>query len=129
MKRSDYGVLTLVGLTGAGSTVTVEWGGTGAFAPTAKVERLSLSVGRPNPFGQGTVAEFALPRPSTVFLEVLDVGGRRVRLLLDERREAGLHRQIWDGKDHYGRPVAGGVYFLRLTAMGETVTTKAVRLR
>jgi hypothetical protein len=52
-----------------------------------------------------------------------------VRLLLDERREQGVHRQVWDGKDFSGQPAASGVYFLRLTAMGETVTTKAVRLR
>ncbi|MGQ0721803.1 MAG: FlgD immunoglobulin-like domain containing protein, partial [Candidatus Eiseniibacteriota bacterium] len=123
------GLLTLVGLSGSGSTVAVEWGGTGAFVPAGRVDRLSLSVGRPNPFGGGTMAEFALPRPSTVFLEVLDVKGRRVRLLLDERRETGSHRVSWDGKDSGGRSVANGVYFLRLTAMGETLTTKAVRIR
>jgi hypothetical protein len=123
------GRLTLVGLSGTGSTVTVEWGGTGAFVPRGGVDRLSLSVGRPNPFGRGTVAEFALPRPSTVFLEVLDVRGRRVRLLLDERRERGAHRVAWDGKDSGGRAVASGVYFLRLTAMGETLTAKAARIR
>jgi hypothetical protein len=123
------GVLTLVGLSGTGTTVTVEWGGLGAFVPASRVDRLSLSAGRPNPFGRGTVAEFALPRPSSVFLEVLDVSGRRIRLLLDERRESGVHRVSWDGKDSSGRAVADGVYFLRLTATGETLTAKAVRVR
>lgn len=43
--------------------------------------------------------------------------------------EPGLHRVAWDGRDHGGRAVANGVYFLRATSMGETVTTKAVRIR
>jgi len=60
---------------------------------------------------------------------VLDVTGRRVRLLVDERREAGTHRVEWDGRDSFGRPVANGVYFFRLTAAGEVLTAKAVRLR
>ena len=64
-----------------------------------------------------------------MFLEVLDVGGRRVRILLDERRPAGRHRVTWDGRDHYGGLVADGVYFLRLTANGETLTRKAVKVR
>jgi hypothetical protein len=125
------GVLTLVGLTGAGSVVTLQWSGapTGVVAPDGRIDRLALKTGIPNPFGQGTVTELALPRPASVFLEVLDVTGRRVRLLVDERREAGVHRVAWDGRDSLGRPVANGVYFFRLTAAGEVLTAKAVRLR
>ena len=44
-------------------------------------------------------------------------------------REAGVHRAAWDGRDHSGRPVADGVYFLRLRAQGKVLTTKAVKLR
>ncbi|HMB70088.1 MAG TPA: FlgD immunoglobulin-like domain containing protein, partial [bacterium] len=125
------GVLTLVGLTGTGSTVSVQWGGTptGLQTPAGRIDRLALHAGVPNPFGEGTVTELALPRPSSVFLEVLDVTGRRIRLLVDERRDAGIHRVAWDGRDSYGRSVANGVYFFRLTASGEVLTAKAVRLR
>jgi hypothetical protein len=125
------GVLTLVGLTGTGSTVTIQWGSmpTGVEAFAGRIDRLALKAGVPNPFGEGTVTELALPRPSSVFLEVLDVTGRRIRLLVDERRDAGIHHVEWDGRDSFGRPVANGVYFFRLTAAGEVVTAKAVRLR
>jgi flagellar hook assembly protein FlgD len=60
---------------------------------------------------------------------VLDVSGRRVRILVDELRPAGRHRARWDGRDHDGRPVADGVYFLRLAAAGEVVTGKVAKLR
>lgn len=123
------GILTLQGFTGAGSHVELVWGATGAASTDAVVDRLRLGPGRPNPFGHGTVAELALPRSAPVLLEVLDVGGRRVRVLVDERRERGIHRIVWDGRDSSGRSVASGVYYLRVTALGQTITAKAVRMR
>ncbi|NNE43907.1 MAG: hypothetical protein HKN12_06845, partial [Gemmatimonadetes bacterium] len=128
---NDYqnGVLTLVGMTGAGSSVEILWGATDVLPGAPRVEHLALSTGRPNPFGAGTVAELALPAPASVFLEVLDVAGRRIRLLADERLDAGVHRMAWDGRDSSGRAVANGVYFFRLRSGGEVLTSKAVRIR
>jgi len=123
------GILTLVGFSGAGSHVELEWGATGARPDASPVDRLRLSPARPNPFGQGMRTELAMPRPGPVRLEVLDVRGRRVRVLVNERREAGIHPVEWDGRDASGRPVAGGVYFLRLDALGETITNRIVRTR
>ena len=40
--------------------------------------------------------------------------GRRVRLLVDARQEAGFYRVTWDGADGAGAPVASGVYVYRL---------------
>lgn len=118
------------GFSGAGSTVLVQWDvGVGVPGPESTIRDVQLSAGRPNPFGRGLVTELALPRRANVFLEVLDVQGRRVRLLLDEPREAGVHRVEWDGRDAYGRSVANGVYFLRATALGKALSTKAVKLQ
>ncbi len=127
----DTGLLTLDGFAGTGSAITVGWG-PGVSAPTPTGDRprdLALSPGRPNPFGRGVVAEFALPDPGQALLEVLDVRGRRVRVLRDEWTEAGRHRAAWDGNDTFGRPVADGVYFIRLRALGTTLTTKSVKIR
>ncbi|HMB67798.1 MAG TPA: FlgD immunoglobulin-like domain containing protein, partial [bacterium] len=125
----DDGLLTLNGFAGTGSTVRVLWGPVAAGEPRPAVSELALAPGRPNPFGAGLVTELALPEPAQVLVEVMDVRGRRLRILLDERRGAGRHRVAWDGTDPYGRPVADGVYFLRLSALGRTLTTKAVKLR
>jgi hypothetical protein len=122
------GILTLIGFNGTGSVARILWGPVDAPATRRGVEELALGRARPNPFGRGLVAEYALPRASPVTLEVVDVRGRRVRILVDDREEPGRHRISWDGTDHYGRPVADGVYFLRLHAAGRTLTTKAVKL-
>jgi hypothetical protein len=125
----DAGVLNLSGFQGAGSVVHVLWGPVGVDLSDETVRDVSLGTGSPNPFGRGIVCEYALPHSGQVLLEILDVHGRRVRILLDERRASGVHRVSWDGKDPYGRPVADGVYFLRLRALGRTLTTKAVKIR
>ena len=95
----DGSLLQLDGFGGIGSTVTISWGAVGSPEPAAAVDDLRLTPGRPNPFGRGLVTDFALPRRANVLLEVLDVTGRRVRILVDEPREAGIHRVEWDGRD------------------------------
>jgi hypothetical protein len=125
----DAGILTLVGFTGAGSEAHIYWGPVGADADAPTFREVALGPGTPNPFGVGTVSELALPSAAHVFVEVIDVSGRRVRLLVDERRPAGRHRVEWDGRDQGGRTVANGVYFIRLTTAGERLTRKAVKVR
>jgi hypothetical protein len=123
------GVLALNGFTGAASQAVVQWGGaTGATASPIPA-RLSLDPGRPNPSGGGSLIAFGLPATATALLEVFDVSGRRVRILVDGTLPAGRHRAVWDGRDHDGRPVGDGVYFLRLSSAGDVVTGKVARIR
>jgi len=55
-------------------------------------------------------------------LSVYDMLGREVSVLVNERREAGVHEVKFDGSD-----LASGVYFYRLQA-GEFVETKKMVL-
>jgi hypothetical protein len=122
------GVLTVAGFSGPASSIQVAWGPTDADLVGTGRPELALAPGRPNPFDDGVLVQFALPERGWVRLDVLDVAGRRVRTLAAEFREGGAHRLRWDGRDEGGRAVAGGVYWLRLEHGGETLTRKAVRL-
>ena len=64
-----------------------------------------------------------------VFLTVHDVAGRKIRSLVGRRLAAGAHEAQWDGRDDMGKTVAGGVYFYRLQADGNTLTRKMILLR
>jgi hypothetical protein len=88
--------------------------------------RFELSQNYPNPFNAGTVIPFSLSgsRTRDVRLEVFDILGRQVRVLLNESTTAGRQQVIWDGTDKHGNSVASGVYFYRLTVSGEGATAK-----
>jgi len=60
---------------------------------------------------------------------VYDVAGRLVRIVADEERPAGRTELAWDGADGNGRPVAAGVYLVRVEAGNRTARGKAVLLR
>lgn len=88
-----------------------------------------LAQPHPNPMrNQGEVA-FSLPALAKAHLAVYDALGRKVKVLLDGRVEAGPHALAWDGRDGAGRLLPSGVYFLRLEAGGVSLTRKLVVLR
>ncbi len=68
----------------------------------------------PNPFNPATTITFALPREMAVSLDVYSLLGRRVRSLLQGRRDAGTHQVAWDGTDEQGRAAPSGIYLARV---------------
>src|SRR6185436_19165991 len=68
----------------------------------------------PNPFNPKTTVRFSVANQGKVTLSVFDVGGRKVRSLVNEVRGVGPHEIIWDGRSDAGQQVASGLYFLRM---------------
>jgi photosystem II stability/assembly factor-like uncharacterized protein len=82
----------------------------------------SLCQNYPNPFNPTTIISYQLPVASDVRLIVHDVLGREVAVLVNERRDAGVHEIKFDGSH-----LASGVYFYRMKA-GAYVETKRLQL-
>jgi fibronectin type 3 domain-containing protein len=98
--------------------------------PPTVVYSNRLAQNRPNPFNPTTTIEFSLRSPAQVTLSVYNVRGQLVRVLLDERRAAGLHKDVvWEGRNDAGQSVASGIYFYRLVAGDFTDTRKMVLLK
>jgi hypothetical protein len=83
----------------------------------------------PNPFNPRTMLSFDLRRDDRVRIELFDLAGRRVAVLLDEPRPAGRVEVAWDGRDEAGRGVASGTYFARAVGGGETAAAKLTLVR
>jgi hypothetical protein len=91
---------------------------TGAAAVSTSSRISWLRQNSPNPFRPQTTIGFDVPSVGNVSLRIFDTAGRLVRTLVDEPRPAGSYGELWDGRSESGRPVAAGVYFYRLRAVG-----------
>lgn len=114
---------------------TVEWIAempAPSFTPElTSISDRGLTRAIPNPFAPGVALEFALSVTAArgaVSLEVRDVSGRRVRLLLEERLDPGIHEITWDGMDEEGRAVPNGVFFAILRSADGESSLKLTRL-
>jgi hypothetical protein len=87
-----------------------------AALPLAQGSRLVVA---PNPFVRAATVTLTVERVATsLVIDVFDVGGRRVRRLADGPVGVGAHGWSWNGRDDAGRPLPGGVYFVRAVAGG-----------
>lgn len=89
---------------------------------------LSMARAWPNPFLDRVRLAFVLPVAATVDLEVFDVRGRSIRAYEPEILAAGEHALTWDGRSSDGHPAGQGIYFLRVTGPGMTLSRVVVRL-
>ena len=112
---------------GAGGVILATVTG-GSLVPVAEEPgrpmAFALFQNYPNPFNPSTVIRFSLPATARVFLEVFDMLGRRVEVLVDESRAAGTYEVLFRGER-----LASGVYFYRLRAGGFTETKKLLLLK
>jgi glycosidase len=85
----------------------------------------------PNPFNPVTEIRFTIGGSAAVAaeLQVFNVLGQRVRLLLQENKNPGRYRVVWDGRDDRGRALGAGVYFYTLTAGSFTRSRKMLLLK
>jgi hypothetical protein len=92
----------------------------------APIATLALRQNQPNPFSLETSIGFTVTNTSQVRLEVVDVSGRLVRVLVAGPLNAGEHVYRWDGLTDTGRRVAAGTYFYRLCCGGRDVSRRLV---
>jgi len=86
--------------------------------------RYTLEQNYPNPFNPITTIRYGIPEPVRVRLEVYNTVGQRIKVLVDEEKQAGFHQVIFDAND-----LSSGVYFYRLQAGNYTMMKRAVLLR
>jgi hypothetical protein len=94
----------------------LEWISDATASLPAAPAAFALHAPAPNPFNPATTLRFDLPAACAVKLEIVDVSGRCMRVLVDELLPAGRHEAVWDGRDARGRALASGVYSCRLRA-------------
>ncbi len=83
-----------------------------------------LSQNYPNPFNPSTTIEYTVEKTAFVTLRVLDVTGREVVRLVNERQSPGTHHASFNS-DRF--KLSSGIYFYQLSSDGR-LETKAMAL-
>ncbi len=87
------------------------------------IKDFALRQNYPNPFNPTTQIEYSLQKATHVLLEIYNVRGQRVAVLLNNKQPEGWHRLVWDATGY-----ASGSYFVRLQAGKEFTAVKKVVL-
>lgn len=101
-------------------------GGTTSVPPSDQQlpNLIVLSQNYPNPFNPNTIIKYEIPKSSMVRLSVFDMLGREVSVLVDERRDAGVHQVKFDASG-----LSSGVYLYKLQAGDLVQSRRLVFLR
>ena len=95
---------------------------TGPQLPTI----LALYTNYPNPFNPTTTIAIDIPMVSQVKLEIFNILGQRVKVLVDGELMPGQYTYLWDARNDSGEALAAGIYFYKLQAGRQTIVKKMI---
>lgn len=93
-----------------------------------RISNYKLAQNYPNPFNPETVIEFEIPNTTKVILKVFDILGREVAELINETKNAGRYKVVFNSSSlSSGIECPSGVYFYQIVA-GDFIQTKRMLL-
>ncbi len=120
-------ILSAMGFSPQGEPVELSVGEKGADVglPT----EYALRQNYPNPFNPTTTISYDLPKSGNVKLEIFNILGQNIRMLVDNLQDAGSYQIFWDGLDDTGARTASGIYFYKLSTEGYTDSRKMLLIK
>lgn len=85
---------------------------------------IKLQHNYPNPFNPATTIEFSIPKSGNVLLKVYDLLGNEVITLVNENKDAGNYKVIFDRSK-----LSSGTYFYSLHVNGKNISNKMLLLK
>jgi hypothetical protein len=113
-------------ITPSGITIQIEGVASGLEEPDPAEIPTTYFLGQnyPNPFSPTTRIEYGLPKEALVRINLYNVSGQKVDVLVNERQKAGYHSTSFNAAG-----IASGIYFYRIEANDFTETKKMVLVR
>ena len=87
-------------------------------------EKFVLYRNYPNPFNPETILSYDLRSPALVVLEIYDIKGKSISVLVNEKQAAGKYKVLWNALNF-----PSGVYFYRLSADSYSETRKMALIK
>jgi hypothetical protein len=107
---AGYGIFNSIS---AADYLTIKYSQTIGIKPISNSfpQKFELNQNYPNPFNPVTNIEFTIPKKSNVQIEIFNVLGMKVAVLVNETLNPGTYRTVWDAGNF-----ASGVYFYKIIA-------------
>ena len=93
------------------------------------IESFNITQNYPNPFNMSSQIKVISKLNSKIKVNIYDILGKEVRMLLDKELTAGEYTIEWDGKDVDGNILNSGVYFIRMESNGFQKTIKSILMK
>jgi len=79
-------------------------------------EVFALHQNYPNPFNPITTIQYDVPEQSHVRMEIYNVLGQKVAVVVNGIHDPGFHAVRWNGTNMYGNALSSGMYFYHIQA-------------
>ena len=89
-----------------------------------KLDEFNLHQNYPNPFNPSTIIGFNLPKPNKVKIEIFNLIGQRIKLLMEETMSTGNHEV-----EFIAGNIPSGVYFYKIQAGNFSQVKKMILLQ
>ncbi|MBN2088003.1 right-handed parallel beta-helix repeat-containing protein [candidate division KSB1 bacterium] len=91
-------------------------------------ETFELHANHPNPFNPVTRIDYELPEAGRVKIEIYNILGERIIVLVNREMSAGRYFELWNARNSSGHRVSSGIYFCRMQTAQFTKTIKMTLL-
>jgi len=89
----------------------------------------NLKQNYPNPFNPSTTIQFQLSNKSKVNLKIYDSIGCKIKTLVNDIKNPGIHNVVWNGNNDSGQLLSSGIYFCILTSGKKSSARKMIFLQ
>ncbi|MDD2228362.1 MAG: DUF2341 domain-containing protein [Candidatus Cloacimonetes bacterium] len=83
----------------------------------------------PNPFNPSLTINYGLSKAARVDVVIYNLRGQIIRTFKEGQKAAGNWKLSWNGKDDKGKDCSSGIYYIRMSAGGQTYMNKAVLMK
>ncbi len=93
------------------------------------IEDTILHANYPNPFNPETTICYDLKEKSPIRIDIYNIKGQLIKILVNEAKSAGSYKVVWNGKDSNGKEVSSGIYQYRMQAGEYHITRRMMLLK
>ncbi|MBC8180793.1 S8 family peptidase [candidate division KSB1 bacterium] len=98
------------------------------FAQQNTPKDFSLSA-YPNPFNSTVKIRYSIDKGQDIKISIFNILGKEIIDLGKDFCQPGSYQISWNGRNHYGRVVSSGIYFVHLKTAEEALSHKILLLR